>query len=102
MIVVTDTAAEKLKEILDEEGQPIAGFTRDDSDPMVSDSVRHTATWEGGALHDLSRLQGRVVQLRFVMNRAKLYSFWLVDGGEASPSPAQRVSTALAALSPVD
>jgi hypothetical protein len=85
-------------EILDENGQPIPGLSRDDSDPIVSDSVRHTATWEGGALHDLSRLKGRVVQLRFLMNRARLYSFFLIDGGEASPSPAQRVSTALADL----
>ena len=85
-------------EILDEAGQPIAGFSRDDSDPIVGDSVRHTATWEGGAPDDLSPLKGRVVQLRFVMNRAKLYSFWFIDGGESSPSPAQRVSDALEAL----
>ena len=64
---------------------------RDDSDEIVGDSVHHTATWEGGALNDLSRLKGGVVQLRFLMNRAKLYSFWFIDGGEPSPSPAQRV-----------
>ena len=83
-------------EILDQEGSPVDGCRLEDCDRFAGDSVRHEITWNGSS--DLSRLQGRVVRLRFWLRMAKLYSFWLVDGGESSPAPAQRVSDALTAL----
>ncbi len=83
-------------EIRDESGTPIPGYTLEDCDAFVGDSVRHEVSWQGQS--DLSGLRGRVVQLHFRMQRARLYSFWLVDGGEASPTARQRVDDALEAM----
>ena len=80
-------------EIQDEAGMPIDdGHGLDDCDRFVGDSVRHEVTWRGSG--DLERLRGRVVRLRFWLRLANLYSFYLVDGGQSEPSPAQRVTDA--------
>ena len=83
-------------EIQDEAGTPIDGHGLDDCDRFVGDSVRHEVTWRGSG--DLGGLQGRVVRLRFWLRLANLYSFYLVDGGQSDPSPAQRVTDALEAM----
>jgi len=82
--------------ILDQNGKPIPGYTLEDSDPFMGNSVRHQLSWKAKSV--LSELKGRTVHLRFRMRRAKLYSFWFVDGGESSPSPRQRVGNALEAM----
>ena len=83
-------------EIQDEAGTPIDGHGLDDCDRFVGDSVRHEVTWRGSG--DLGGLQGRVVRLHFWLRLANLYSFYLVDGGQSEPSPAQRVTDALEAM----
>ena len=85
-------------EIQDEAGQRLEGFSIDDCDPFTGDSLRHEVTWRGSA--DLSSLRGRTVRLHFRMRQTRLYAFWLVDGGESSPSPRQRVRAAVEALPP--
>ena len=60
-------------EILDENGSPVPGFTRDDCAPMRTDSVRWPASWRGNA--DLSALRGKTVRLGFHLRQASLYSF---------------------------
>ena len=57
---------------LDAEGQPIQGFTRDDCDPITTDDVRHTVTWNGSA--DVSTLAGQTVILQIIAENGQVYS----------------------------
>ncbi len=59
-------------EIQDESGKPIEGFTLEDSDVLYGDEISHTVSWQEKS--DVSRLKGKPVRLRFVMNEADLYS----------------------------
>jgi hypothetical protein len=68
-------------ELLDAKGQLIPGFGLDDADVLERDAVRHTVTWQGAS--DVSPLNGRLVRLRFHVERAKLFSFQFV----ANPRP---------------
>ena len=60
-------------EILEEDGTPIPGFTLQESDWIVGNSVRYPVTWKGKA--DVKELEGKPVRLRFVMRDARLYAF---------------------------
>ena len=62
-------------ELLDEAGQPIAGFTKEDADDLVVDDVRTVATWRGES--DIRELVKRPLRLRFHLQNARLYSFRL-------------------------
>ena len=65
-------------EVLDgSTGQPVAGFTKDDSDPFGGDEIRHTVSWKGKS--DLKTLTGKTIQLRFHLDKAKLFAFQFVD-----------------------
>ena len=59
-------------EIQDADRRPIPGFRLSDSVQMVGDQIARIVTWKQG--RDLSRLAGRAVRLRFVMQDADLYS----------------------------
>jgi hypothetical protein len=59
-------------EIQDESGQPIPGFTFDDSDLLVGDQIEQTVNWKHGS--DVSSLADKPVRLRFVMQEADLFS----------------------------
>ncbi|MEA1950633.1 MAG: hypothetical protein U9N87_04570, partial [Planctomycetota bacterium] len=62
-------------EVLDLEGNPIAGFTRQDAVPMkMADSLDHVLTWKDNVT--LAKLAGKKVRLRFYLRGAKLFSFW--------------------------
>ena len=67
--------------ILDEEGNAIQGFTVADCDPIRSDSVHQVITWNDNS--DVSKLAGRVVQLHFVMQDAKLYALQFINAQES-------------------
>jgi hypothetical protein len=60
-------------EVRDQQGDPIAGLTEKDADPVTGNSVAAPVSWRGS--RDLSGLRGRPVRLRFVMRDAKLYAF---------------------------
>lgn len=60
-------------EILDESGQPIPGFSRDEALPLNGNSVRLPARWKGDP--DLKKLAGEPVRLRFHLQDCKLYAF---------------------------
>lgn len=62
-----------LVELLDEEGNPIPGYTQADSDSIFGDAICRIARWRGSA--DLTPLIGKVIQLRFILADADLYSF---------------------------
>ncbi len=64
-------------QIEEEDGTPIEGYSMGEADEVNGNSVRHFATWAGGA--HVGELAGRAVRLRFMMNGCKLYSFQFVD-----------------------
>lgn len=55
-------------------GQPIPGFSTDDSLPAVIDRVDVALRWKNKP--DLSELLGKMVRIRFSILRAELYAFW--------------------------
>jgi hypothetical protein len=60
-------------ELLDDQGQPLAGFSAAECDELVGDQLARTVTWKHSP--DVARLAGQSVRLRFVMRDADLYSF---------------------------
>ena len=80
LILNADAAGGKiLVELLDENGNPIRGFTKDDCDPMTSDSVNYTVSWHGRA--DLSALAGKTVSMRIYAANSAVYTFRFSNGG---------------------
>ena len=70
-------------ELLDVADKPVPGFTMGDCDPVSGDSLDHTMSWGGksqlpddmiGAAY-LEGTPGRVMSIRFDIDRAKLFSF---------------------------
>ena len=65
-------------ELLDAEtGQALPGFSKEDSDPFSGDEIGHRVTWKGKA--NLRGLQGKPIQLRFHLDKAKLFAFQFVE-----------------------
>jgi len=63
-------------EVLGPNGAPLDGFTREDVQPVhMVDSLDAEVSWEGG--RTLEELAGKPVLLRFHIQGAKLYSFWV-------------------------
>jgi len=72
----TDSWRGKVRvEVLDAtNGQPIAGFSRDDSVPATINSIDEPVRWKEKST--LAALRGRTVRLRFHLWQAELYAFW--------------------------
>ncbi len=68
----TSAAGSLRVEIQDAENHPLPGFRLDDCPEIIGDKTRQVVRWMDGS--DLSRLEGRVVRLRFVMKDANLFS----------------------------
>jgi len=60
-------------EVLDQDGNPIPGFTLDDCDEIFGDAIERRVSWKDN--YNISSLQGLPVRLKFVMKDADLYSF---------------------------
>jgi hypothetical protein len=73
-------------EVLDASLGSLPGFSLDECDPITADSTGHVVTWRGR--HDLSRLAGRTVRLRFHLKNAALYAFQFGGDGAAESSGA--------------
>jgi hypothetical protein len=69
----TSAAGSVQVELQSENGSPYEGFSIDDSDLIVGDSINRVATWKGSS--NVSSLCNKPVRLRFVMKDADLYSF---------------------------
>jgi hypothetical protein len=65
-------------EILDRTGKVIPGFTAERCEPIAGNQVKHAVRWNGASLASLAN---SVVRFRFVLDRARLFAFWV------SPSP---------------
>lgn len=77
----TSAAGRIRVEIQDAQGQAIEGFALDDSETIYGDRISHIVRWgqPESLSADVSRLAGRPVRLRFVMQEADLYSFKFLD-----------------------
>ena len=62
-------------EVLDENSQPLEGFSAARCRALTADSTFSEVTWEGAS--DLSSLAGTPVRFRFHLNDGQLYSFWV-------------------------
>ncbi|MCC6124625.1 MAG: hypothetical protein IT426_06670 [Pirellulales bacterium] len=60
-------------ELLDANEKALAGYSKDDCDPIHENSVNRTVTWKGQ--EDVSELAGRVVRLKIFLKGAELYAF---------------------------
>ncbi len=97
-------------EILGEDGQPIAPFTRANCKPLAADKTCQPVHWasksDSSDLSDLSDLSDRPIRFRFRLTKGKLYAFWVspeptgashgyvAAGGPGFESPADTVGVA--------
>ena len=68
----TSAAGEIRVEIQDEQGNPIPGFTLNDSQIIIGNEIKRLVSWKGS--EDVSALSGKIVKLRIAMKDANLYS----------------------------
>jgi len=68
----TSAAGSIRVEILNESGTPIDGYSLDDCDGLIGDEISGYVSWQGST--DLSKISGKPVRVRFVMNDADIYS----------------------------
>jgi len=61
-----------MMEVLDNNNQPIPGFTKDEARPITGDELRAKLSWSKKP--DLSALRGRRIKLRLHLKNADLYS----------------------------
>ncbi len=67
-------------EVLGLEGVPIDGFTHDESIQYTGvNELRLQPRWK--QFSNLKTLQGRIVQLKFYLRKAKLYTFQILSEG---------------------
>ena len=62
-----------LVELLDEAGRAIPGYSKDQADDIVTDTVDTIVTWGGKG--DIGNLMRQPIRLRFHLQNARLYSF---------------------------
>ena len=60
-------------EIEDESGAPLRGYEATRCQPIAGDGLDQKVNWEGG--RDIGALRERTVRIKFLISRAKLYSF---------------------------
>ena len=68
----TSAAGSVMVEIQDEAGKPVDGFSLADMAPVFGDKLDAVITWKTGG--DLSRLKGRSVRFRFVLQDADIFA----------------------------
>jgi hypothetical protein len=73
----TSAAGRIRVEIQDVEGHAMEDFALEQSEIIYGDRIRHTVAWGGGGsgTTDVSKLAGKPIRLRFVLQEADLYSF---------------------------
>ncbi len=62
-------------EVLGENGQVIAPFTKENSAVVKADSTLHNITWKGA--DNLDAVRGKAVKFRFHLSNGSLYAFWV-------------------------
>lgn len=62
-------------ELLDENGEVISGFSKDDCNPITGDSTKKLVTWSSN--QSLDSIQGKNIIVKFYLDGGDLYSFWI-------------------------
>jgi hypothetical protein len=70
-------------ELLDENGRPLPGFSKDKALPASGNSLKMPVAWKSGG--DLARLAGRTIRLRFHLKDCQLYAFRFPTPAPAPP-----------------
>jgi len=73
--VNADVAGSLRIELLDRNGTAIPGFTADRCEPVTGNHTRAAMRWNGSA--SLGNLSGVPVRFKFVLDRARLFAFWV-------------------------
>lgn len=68
-------------ELLDRDGKPLQGFSKDDCTAVSGDGVRKAVNWKGG---DLKSLEGKVIRVKFYLSDGDLYAFWIADSASGA------------------
>ncbi|RQP17401.1 MAG: hypothetical protein EAS52_08860, partial [Parapedobacter sp.] len=63
--------------LLDEAGNEINGFGKDDAVELIGDAIDKPVVWKNGRL--MSELLGKKIRLKFILKDADLYSFYIAD-----------------------
>lgn len=83
LFVNADAARGELAaEVLDEQGNPLPGFTRADCVPVSADRTRQKVAWKAG--RDLKEVAGKPVKFRFHLKSGRLYAFWVSPDASGS------------------
>jgi len=61
-------------EVLNKQGRLISGFEKENCQSIQGDSTQHKVHWKNG---QISELKGNPVRLRFLLDRAQLYGYYL-------------------------
>ncbi|WP_209329695.1 hypothetical protein [Lunatimonas salinarum] len=69
----TSAAGEILVEILDENGNKIPGFSKEECRPVIGNEISRTVYWNNS--NDVSELSGKPVRMRVYLKDADLFSF---------------------------
>jgi hypothetical protein len=76
--ILDATGRKPVAEVLNASGRvPIKGFTLSDAITVTGDQLEAPLAWQGG--NDLESLAGKEVRVRFTLQNASLYAFWVKD-----------------------
>jgi hypothetical protein len=76
LFVNADVKGTLTVEVLDDNGQPMEGFTKKDCISMKkSDKTKQMISWEKHP--GVTSLVGKTVRLKFYLNQADIYAFWI-------------------------
>lgn len=73
--VNADIAGALRVELLDQAGKSIPGFTTDKCEVVSGDRTKHAVRWTGSP--SIASLAGTIVRFKFVLDRARLFAFWV-------------------------
>lgn len=62
-------------EICDQNGNAIPSYSREDCIPVSTDSTKQLIAWK--TADNLAALKGSIVRIKFYLQHAKLFSFWI-------------------------
>ena len=83
LFVNADASAGSLRaELLDRDGKPLQGYTAEDCVPVMENSTKLRLQWRGG--EDVALLQNQPFRIRFLIDHAHLFAFWLSPGEDGA------------------
>lgn len=69
----TSAAGEILVELLDENGNKLPGFSKEECQPIIGNEISRTVYWNKS--NDLTKLAGKPIKMRIYLKDADIYSF---------------------------